>query len=118
MTTLLIILTAFATMAGIAALIAALVNIFKFFGLVPDGQAGRWSAALNLIALAVVISLKIFMPDLQLELIDKYAADIAVAMLIVLGYVTQLKVSSGTNDIMAKLKLPLIGTKNEPGPLG
>ena len=52
----------FGQLVGVAAAIAALVNVFKAFGLVKDGDAGKWAAALNLVALAVLVALKLFAP--------------------------------------------------------
>lgn len=107
------ILVQFGQLAGVAALIAVIVNVFKYFGLVPDGQGGRWFAAMNLIALFVLVGLRLFAPTVGIEFIDQQAATIANIFLIVLGYVMQLGVGSGTSDKLKSMKLPIVGGRAE-----
>lgn len=107
------ILIQFGQLAGVAALIAVVVNVFKYFGLVASGQGGRWFAAANLIALVVLVSFHLFAPTVGLVFIDQQAATIANILLIVLGYVMQLGVGSGTADKLKEMKLPVIGGRKE-----
>lgn len=99
----------FGQLAGLAALIAALVNVFKTFGLVKDGDAGRWSAALNLVGITALVGLRIFAPAVTLEVVDANAAALANILLIVLGYVVQIGVSQKTHFTLSAAKVPLIG---------
>ena len=46
------------TLLGVAALIILLVNVFKVMGIVKDGQADVWVAALNLIGLIALFATK------------------------------------------------------------
>ena len=80
----------FGALAGAAALIAALVNALKAFGLVKDGDAPTWSAGLNLLGLAALLALKVFRPDLDVGALDAQVAQIAQALIVVLGFVVQL----------------------------
>ena len=99
----------FGQLMGVAACIAALINVFKTFGLVKDGTAGKWSAALNLIALAALVALRLFAPQIALEQVDAQAAMLSQILLIVLGYVVQLFGSDGVHALFARLRLPVIG---------
>ena len=102
----------FGQLVGVAACIAALINVFKTFGLVKDGDAGKWSAALNLIALAALVALKVFAPQFALEQVDAHAAMLAQILLIVLGYVVQLFGSDSVHSLLSRLRLPVIGKSN------
>jgi len=99
----------FAELAGVAALIAAVVNVLKAFGLVKDGTAGQWMAGLNLVALAVLVALHYFAPEIGLPEADAFAAKLAQILLIVLGYVLQLGVGQAAHGVMSSLDLPGIG---------
>jgi len=83
----------FGTLAGVAALVAALVNVAKVFGL-PDGSAPKLSAGLSLAAFAVLVGLKVFAPDVDVLALDAQAADFAVAALYVLGFIVQMGLPS------------------------
>lgn len=100
-------LVEWAALGGVAAIIAVVINVLKYFKLVADGQAQSWSAALNLIAMAVFVGLKIYKPDIDLAGIDAEIAKVAEIALIILGYVMQLGISKGTHA--AVRGVPLVG---------
>ena len=91
-------IVAFGSMAGVAALVSVLIDVFKRFGLVKDGDAPKWSGALNLIALAALVSARYFAPGYSVEFLDESAGAIAQAMAIVLSLVMQLAVSPAIHD--------------------
>jgi hypothetical protein len=99
----------FGQLAGIAALLAALVNVGKWFGLVADGDAGKVFAMLNLIALSVLVALRIFAPAVLIADIDAQAAVLAQIVAVVLGYVVQLRVGMATHESLSRLRVPVIG---------
>lgn len=99
----------FAALAGVAALIAALVNIGKVVGIVKDGDAGKWSAGLNLGAMIALVAIRIFAPQYALADLDTAAAGIASALVIVIGYVGQMFVSEKTHDLLNTARIPLVG---------
>jgi len=103
------ILIQFAQLAGVAALLAAVVNVFKFFGAVKDGSAGSWYAALSLIVMALLVYFHYFIPTIGIEFLDAQAATLAKILLIVLGYVMQLKVGSGTASTLKEMQIPVLG---------
>jgi hypothetical protein len=105
----------YASLAGFAALVAVLINIFKTFGIVKDGEAGKWSAALNLIGLVTLIVIKVFVPALAVTAIDGYAGQIAQVFIVVLGFVIQIVTSAGTHDAFASAGLPVIGKSHSTG---
>jgi hypothetical protein len=108
----------FAKLAGVAALVAAVVNVFKAFGAVKDGTSGTWFAALNLLAMAGLISVKVFRPDILTADLDAYAAKIAIMLTVVLGYVVQLGVGKWAHGNMSRMNIFVLGTsltKKESG---
>ena len=88
----------FASMAGVAALVAILIDGLKRIGVVQDGDASKWSGALNLFFLLVFVALRYIAPQWSVEFIDEQAGAIAQIMLIVLSYVLQLRVSPAVHD--------------------
>lgn len=104
----------FATLAGVGALLAALVNVGKAIGIVTDGTAGRWFAGLSLAAIGILVYLKLFQPGIALEFVDAQAAVLAQILLLVLGYVVQLGAGLTSHTIFAKLRLPAIGKTFQP----
>lgn len=100
----------FASLVGVAALVAALINILKLVGLVQDATAGRWSAGINLVAFAALVAFGVFQPSLALEVLDSTAGQIAQILLFVLGYLVQIVVSPATHAQLKDMRIPLIGT--------
>lgn len=96
----------FVQLVGFAALVAALVNVAKIFGL-PDGSAPKLSAFLSLLAFAGLVSLKIFRPEVDIEGLDEVAADLSVAVLYVLGFLVQMGVPSLVHNFLKNSELPL-----------
>jgi len=104
------IVTEFTALIGVAALIALLINAGKVVGLVKDGTAQTWSAALNLIGMIALLLLKVFKPDLNLIAIDTTAGQIAAAGVVILGLISQLGISKLTNTFVRGI--PVIGAAN------
>lgn len=98
----------FGTLAGVAALIAAAVNIAKVFGL-PDGNAPKLSAGLSLVAFVSLVALKLFAPNVDVLHLDQTAADVAVAALYILGFVVNLGLPVKFHDFLQAGRVPLIG---------
>jgi hypothetical protein len=110
METILSILLQIGELVGVAAAIAAIINVLKTFGLVKDGQAGAWSAALNLIALAVLVGLKLYRPDLDLKEVDVQVGAFASIIGLVLSLVVQIKSASVVHTLLAyEAHIPVIG---------
>lgn len=98
----------FGTLVGVAALIAAVVNICKSFGL-PDGAAPKLSGSLSLSAFILLAGLKLFKPEVDVAGLDKTAADLAVGALYVLGLVVNLGLPSKFHALLSNARVPLIG---------
>jgi len=101
------VLVGWSALAGVAALIALVINVLQHFPLGEDGKAQSWSAALNLIAMAVFLGLKIYNPQVDLAGIDAEIAKVAQMALIILGYVAQLGISKGTHAALRGV--PVLG---------
>lgn len=98
----------FGTLAGVAALIAAIVNVAKTFGL-KDGQAPNVSAGLSLTAFVVLVGLKIFRPDIDVTALDARIGDVAVGMLYVLGFITAMGLPSKFHVFLSNSRVPVLG---------
>jgi len=101
----------FAALIGVAALVAAIVNVAKVFGM-PDGYAPHLSAGLSLVAFASLVGFKVFVPDVDLAALDSKAADIAVLILYVLGFVMQMGLPGQFHKLLSSGSVPIIGKSN------
>lgn len=102
----------FASLAGVSGLVAVLVQVLKLAGVVKDDTAGKWAAGFNLVAFLVLVYFGVFQPQIALEVIDGYAAQIGVVALFVLGFVTQMTVSKPTYNAFKAASVPLLGKSN------
>jgi len=109
MDTILAILVQVGSLVGVSAAIAALINVGKQFGWVKDGQAGSYSAALNLIALAALVAFKLYRPDILLEDVDIQIGAFAQIMGLLLTLMAQIKVSSVTHNTLSVAEIPVAG---------
>lgn len=97
----------FLALGGVAALVAAIVNALKQFGLVQDGQAPTASLALNAAGFVALIALQVFKPDFDFATADATANSISQILVLVLGLAGQLLTSKAAH---AALKgAPVIG---------
>ena len=98
-------LTQLTSLAGLGALIAALLGIFKHLGWAKDGTSQNWSTGLNLIALIGLYVAKVYSFDLGGA--DNLAASLAVILPAVVKLFTMLL---GSKAGYAALKgVPLVG---------
>jgi hypothetical protein len=92
---------------GAAAIITVIVNILKLTPLVKDGTADKWSAGLNLLGLVSLFVVKLFWPEVDIQLIDAELSELANVLMVVLTYVLQLGGSKFFYTILRGL--PIIG---------
>lgn len=100
-------LTSFLALAGFAALVAALINVGKFAGIIADGQAPNVSLALNVVGFAALVIVRIFRPDFDVTATDGVLATVATVLTSVLALLSQLGVSKLINNGIKGL--PIIG---------
>lgn len=98
----------FAALAGVAGLIAAVINILKVFGVVKDGQADQWKAGLSLGAFAILALVGVFKPDLTAVILDARAAQVATILIFISGFLVQTGLAPLAHKIFSGF--PLIGT--------
>jgi len=101
-------LTQWSALAGMAALIAVIINLLKLTGLVKDGDAQTWSAALNLLGLAALFVLRVIRPDVDPGRVDEQLGALAKIAMLIIAYISQLLTSKATH--LAVKHIPLIGT--------
>lgn len=106
------IVSTYIAMAGVAALLAIVINILKTVGIVKDGEAPVWNVALNIVGLAALFGLKIFRPDIELEGLDQQAAALANTMTVVFTYLTQIGVTKLAHNIVKGV--PVLGKTFNP----
>lgn len=100
-------LASFLALAGFAATVAAVINVGKFFRIIPDGAAPNVSLVLNLIGFAVLTIVRLFKPDLDVAGTDQVLAIVATVLTSVLALLSQLGVSKLINNGIKGL--PIIG---------
>jgi hypothetical protein len=105
-------------LAGVGALIAVLINVGKVLGWVQEGQSTTWSTGLNIVGMVALLLLQIFKPDMDIAALDGAAGQIAQALVILVGLVTQMLSSKGAH--FALKGTPVIGksfsvAKDDPG---
>lgn len=105
----------FASLAGVSALVAVLVQILKLVGVAKDDTAGKWAAGFNLVAFLALVYFGVFQPQIAIEILDGYAAQIAVIALFVLGFVTQMTVSKPTYSAFKGANVPLLQDLHQHG---
>ena len=86
------------TLVGLQLMQAFLIDLLKYVGVVDDGTAGKWSAAMNLLTLiAVAVYLKFF-PTFDVQAADGQLYEFAKLCIYVFAYVTQIV---GTKNVHA-----------------
>jgi len=99
------------SLVGISALIAAIVNIGKSAGMVKDGQAGTWSAILNLVALIGLVTAQLTGYANMIPWIDSQAGGLAAVASTIFMFVAQVWMSRQVHaGVFAGL--PVIGISN------
>jgi hypothetical protein len=86
---------------GTFALIALLINILKWAGVVTDGNAGKWSAVANLIMLVIVSVVFKLYPQFDFAAFDAHAAEFARVAGIVFAYILQIVGTKSAHRAMA-----------------
>ena len=85
-----VVLTIAGSMVGAQMLISLLVDVLKWAGVVTDGTAGKWSAALNLVGLAVIAAVLGLYPSFDFSKLDTQLVDIAKFLALLFGYIVQI----------------------------
>jgi hypothetical protein len=103
-------LVQFEALAGVAALIAALVNVLKYFDVVSDGNAGNVSLALNAAVFGVFVIGGVI--GFDLAGFDGLAASIATVLAALLSLLGQFVVSGASHQVLKRAGVPLFGHSN------
>lgn len=77
-------------LSGTFALVAVVINVLKWAGVVNDGTAGKWSAGANLVVLVLVITVFKLYPQFDFGSVDAQIAEFAKVLGIVFAYIIQL----------------------------
>ena len=87
-------------LAGFAALIAFVINVLKTFGVVKEGEAPTYSAALNLAGLVMLLVLKVYKPEVDVGEVDAQVSQAVEVGVVVFGYIIQLLSSKLSHEVM------------------
>ncbi|MDO9128566.1 MAG: hypothetical protein Q7U34_01745 [Anaerolineales bacterium] len=99
----------FGSLLGVAALVAALVNVLKVFGVVKDGTSQYWASGFSLVLFVVMVVLGIFRPDLTAVFVNDIALKIATVLTFVLGFVTTIVAAPFWHNQLSAGSVPIIG---------
>jgi tellurite resistance protein TehA-like permease len=102
-----LIFPAFAALIGFPALLAALINVAKLVGILPDGMAPKIVLYVNLLALVGVGYLAFTGKVDLLVVIDQQLGVVATFLLMFATFVTELGLTKGMNNALRGT--PIIG---------
>jgi hypothetical protein len=85
-----VVLTIAGAMIGLQLLISLGVDVLKWAGVIKDGTAGKWSAALNLLGLAFIAVTLVVNPLFDFAALDAQLVDIAKFLTLIFGYIVQI----------------------------
>lgn len=100
-------LAQFITLVGFGALVAALINAGKFIGWIKEGMAPNVSLVLNAVGFVVLIVLRLFRPDFDVQAADAAIGTFAQILVLSLGLFLQLTTSKAVHAGLTGL--PVIG---------
>ncbi len=84
------VLTIAGSMLGAQALISLLIDVLKYVDVIGDGNAGKWSAGLNLLGLAgIAVALGLY-PSFNFPKLDAQLVVIAQFGSLLFGYIVQI----------------------------
>lgn len=78
------------SMIGLQLIISLCINVLKWAGSISDGVAGKWSAALNLVGVAIIAVTIGINPAFDFAKLDVALVDIARFGALVFGYFVQI----------------------------
>jgi len=91
-----VVLTIAGSMLGVQALISLLIDVLKWAGVISDGNAGKWSAGLNLVGLAgIAVALGLY-PTFDFPKLDAQLVIIAQFGSLIFGFIIQI---AGTRHV-------------------
>jgi hypothetical protein len=99
----------FVSLVGVPALIAAIVNIGKYFGLIKDSMSQNWSAGLSLFAFIAVVVFRILRPDIMLDVLDGYAGQIAQIIVYLMSFIVMMLMPAIVHAKLKVANVPLLG---------
>ncbi len=89
-------------LVGTFALIALLINVLKWAGVINDGSAGKWSAGANLAVVVTVAVVFRLYPSFDFGSIDAQIGEFARVVAIVFAYIIQIVGSRAVHLAMTR----------------
>jgi len=96
------VLVVVASLVGVPALWSLLIEVLKYAGVVNDGTAGKWSAALNLITLLVVAAVTQFYPQVDVSRVDQQIVEVVKFCALIFGYMAQILTAKGAHALYVR----------------
>lgn len=99
----------FLSLAGVAAIVTAIVSFARSRGWVStDDQAGRLMASLNILGFLILAYFRVFRPDLSLDFLDGIAAQIATILVFLLGLIGQILLPAPLLRLAYQARVPFM----------
>ncbi len=99
----------FLGLAGVSALIAALVNVLKTFGVLKDGQAPKVALVLSVAGFVALVAFQVFLPSVNVSGLDYQASLIAEKLVYILGFAVQMGLPALFHRFFVDAELPIVG---------
>lgn len=96
------ILLVLGTLVGWPALVALVIDILKYVGVVDDGTAGKWNLGFNLLGFVLVAVATGFFPDFDIPGVDAYLLEYVKVAAYVVAVVIQILVTRGAHKLYVK----------------
>lgn len=105
----------FLGLGGVAAFIAALVNVGKYFGVIADGSASKIALALSTLGFAAMVGLQLFAPDVSIAGLNEGAQKAADVVVYVLGFFAMIGLPAQFHKFYKAAGLPALGASHTKG---
>ena len=102
-------LVEFLSLGGVAALIAAVISVLKYFGVIGDGSAGNVSLTLSTLGFATMVFLKLFAPDVNIAGLNDFAQNASNIVLYVLGFFMMVGLPAKAYGFYKNAGFPFLG---------
>ena len=97
-----LILAIVAGLVGLPALWSVVIDVLKQYGVVTDGNAGKWNAGFSIACLVIVAALTTFFPKIDIGSYDAMLVDIAKFASMLVALLIQMGIAKGVHAMTAR----------------
>lgn len=99
------ILAVLAALVGWPALVALVIDILKYLGIVDDGTSGKWNLGFNLVGFVLVGIAVGFFPEIDITKIDEVLAEYVKLAAYIFALVVQILTTRGFHALYVRTEL-------------